>query len=260
MRNVIIWSSLLILLLMGCVSCVQEKLLFHPHQLPRDYQYSFDIPFEEINYQVEEDVTINALHFKARDPKGVIYYLHGNAGALDSWGGVAEDFIRLGYDLLIIDYRSFGKSTGRISEKSLFSDAQLIYDKLKEKYPENRIVVYGRSIGTGIAAKIAAQNSPRMLILETPYYNLRDLVKSLYPAAPAFLLRYSLKTNEYLPEVKCPVYIFHGTEDEVIYYGSSIKLQQFLKSGDTLITIPGGRHNNLDNFDAYHAGLKHALQ
>lgn len=260
MKKVILWSSLLIFLFIGCVSCVQEKLLFHPHELPADHQYSFASPFEEINYKVNDDVTINALHFKAKDPKGVVYYFHGNAGALDSWGNVAGDFTKLGYDVLIIDYRGFGKSTGKISEDGLFFDAQFIYDKLKERYAENTIVVYGRSIGTGIAAYIASRNSPGKLILETPYYNLRDLVKNLYPAAPAFLLRYSLKTNEFLPKVKCPVYLFHGTQDEVIYYGSSLKLQQFFKPGDTLFTIPGGRHNNLDNFEIYHKGLKLVLQ
>ena len=260
MKKVMLWSLLLILLFMGCVSCMQEKLLFHPDKLQLDHKYSFDIPFDEINYQTEKGVTINALYFKAPASKGVVFYLHGNAGALDSWGSVAGTFTNLGYDLLIIDYRGFGKSTGKMSEKGLFSDAQAVYTKLREKYPEDKIVVYGRSIGTGIASYVAAHNSPGKLILETPYYNLRDLVKNLYPVAPGFLLRYSFKTNEYLPKVKCPVYVFHGTEDEVIYYDSSIKLQKLLKPGDTLFTIQGGRHNNLSAFESYHKGLKQALQ
>jgi uncharacterized protein len=260
MKKPLIWLILMLMLFMGCASCMQEKMLFHPHKLDPGHRYLFDVPFEEINYQTADKVSINALHFKTPGSRGVVFYLHGNAGALDSWGNVAGAFTSHGYDVLIIDYRGFGKSTGKMSEKGLYSDAQFIYNKLKEKYAEDKIVVYGRSIGTGIASYIAAHNAPGKLILETPYYNLRDLVKSLYPIAPAFLLRYSFKTNEYLPKVKCPVYVFHGTEDEVIYYGSSIKLRKFFKPGDTLFTIQGGRHNNLSAFEDYHNALKQALQ
>lgn len=248
------------LLLLGIAGCMQEKLLFHPDKLPADLKYSFPASFEEINYAPGKDVAINALHFKADSSKGIVFYLHGNAGALDSWGNVAPRFLQSHYDLLIIDYRGFGKSRGKLSEEGLFSDAQFIYNKLKEQYGEDRIIVYGRSIGTGIAAHVASKNHPCKLILETPYYNLEDLVKDLYPVAPAFILRYHFRTNEYLSSVKCPVYLFHGTSDEVIYYGSSGKLQKLFKPGDTLITIPGGKHNDLASFDEYRKGLKYILE
>lgn len=260
MKTFLLAASIIILLLMLLVAYVQEKLLFHPRKLTVDHAYNFEWKFEEVNFETSRNVTINGLHFKAENPRGVIFYLHGNAGALDSWGHVALQFLQLNYDVLIIDYRGFGKSTGRISERGLFHDAQFIYNKLKEQYGEDKIVVYGRSIGTGIAAYVAAHNSPGKLILETPYYSMKDLVNNLYPAAPAFILRYKFKTNEFLPKVKCPVCLFHGTEDEIIYYGSSVKLQQLFKPGDTLIMIKGGRHNDLERFAEYRNGLKQILE
>lgn len=260
LKNLFILIIVIVLFLLLLVGCFQEKLLFFPDKLSPGFKYSFRIPFDEVNYHPEEDVTINALHFKTDSPKGVILYMHGNAGNLETWGGLGGTFVNAGYDLLIFDYRGFGKSTGNISEKALYSDAQFIYDKLKVLYGEEKIIVYGRSIGTGIAAYISAHNNPRKLILETPYYSMSDLAKNLYPAIPRFLLRYKLPTNEYLQRTKAQVYIFHGTNDEVVYYGSSEKLKQHFKPGDTLIPIPGGRHNDLEFYPQFTSGLKKGLE
>ena len=129
----------------------QENMIFYPEALPPDFQYSFPARFDEVTISVDGAV-INALHFKTDTPKGAIVYFHGNAGNLSGWGEVALDFTRLGYDVLIPDYRGYGKSTGKIySEKMLHRDAAVAYDYLKGRYQEDQIVIYGRSIGTGIA-------------------------------------------------------------------------------------------------------------
>ncbi len=239
---------------------LQNKLLFHPVKLPEDYAFSFDLPFKEVNYQVAEGVTINALKFSASEPKGVAYYLHGNAGSLVNWGNAAEIFVKNGYDVLMIDYRGYGKSTGILSKENMVSDVQYIYDQLKEDYPEESTVVYGRSLGSGIAAHLAAGNNPGLLILETPYYSLRDVAKRMFPFVPPFLLRFNFNTYEALPKISCPIYLFHGTNDEVVYFGSSMKLQPLLKEKDQLIIIEGGGHNNLNSFPDYESEMNKILQ
>ncbi|MBU1746041.1 MAG: alpha/beta hydrolase, partial [Proteobacteria bacterium] len=105
------------------LGCTQESLIFFPETLPRDYPFSFSEPFEEVNVPVEA-ATLNALLFKAQNKgadfksvPGVVLYFHGNAGSLRSWGGVAGDFTSRGYDILIPDYRGFGKSTGDIANE-----------------------------------------------------------------------------------------------------------------------------------------------
>ena len=234
---------------------LQEHVIFFPQKLNPDFQYQFNNEFSEVNFEVEEGVYVNALHFKVKNPKGVVFYSHGNAGNLNGWGWIADDFLAHNYNVLIYDYRSYGKSNGKLSEQNLYHDADFIYRELLKTFDEQQVIVYGRSIGTGVATYVALKQNPARLILESPYYNMPDLVKNIIPVIPGFLLRYKFRSDKMIGEVKCPVLIFHGTDDEVIYYGSSLKLEKHFKSSDRLVTIEGGNHNNLDSFDIYHQEL-----
>lgn len=241
---------------------LQEKMMFFPTVLEQDYAYQFSQPFEELFLKTDEEATINAIHFKVENPKGVILYFHGNAGDLSRWGFVAEYFVEKQYDVLIMDYRTYGKSTGKLSEKALYSDAQYCYEYLKEHYNENEITIYGRSLGTGIAAYLALKNKPKQLILETPYYSIKDVAKSRFPMFPAeTLLKYKLPTYQYLQEVSCPITIFHGTEDKVVPYKSAKKLfEASPKALTTFITIDGGNHGDLINYQLYRSKIDEILR
>jgi alpha-beta hydrolase superfamily lysophospholipase len=233
----------------------QEKLVFFPEILPHDYSFRFSIPFTEHYFKPDTSTTIHALHFRVPKPQGVVFYFHGNMGSLRTWGGVSSIFVELGYDVLIYDYRGFGKSRGRMSEHAMFSDSLFIYHWLEELYGEDKIVILGRSIGSGIAVFLAAQNKPGRLILEAPFYSMRDLVRHRCPWLPDVLLRYPFRSDMYIKEVTCPFIIFHGTADTVIYHGSSVKLMQHAKEGDRLCSITGGHHNNLQSFEEYRNNL-----
>ena len=137
---------------------LQEKILFRPTVLNQTHVFKFSNPFDELFLKSEDNAVINALHFKAEESKGVILYFHGNAGDLSRWGKITEYFVDKNYDVLVMDYRTYGKSTGALSEHALYGDAQLCYDFLKELYAEKDISVYGRSLGTGIATYIASKN------------------------------------------------------------------------------------------------------
>lgn len=254
-----------IVLLFGCIllftSCKQEKMLFYPDILPSDYRFTFDNKFQEYTISVDSKTSINGLLFHADSSKGLIFYLHGNAGSIYSWGNIADLYLKNNYDIFILDYRGYGKSQGRImSEKQLYKDNQIVYDSLKTIYDENKIIVIGYSIGTGLAAKIASTNDPKMLILQAPYFNLPDLAHKYVKIIPSFLIRYKFRTNEFLPKVKCPVIIFHGDNDEVIYTGSSIKLEKLFKPGDSLIILKGQGHNGINVNETYKEELKEILK
>src|SRR5690606_14997371 len=128
-------------------------------------------------------------------------------------------------------------------------------------YPEDQIIILGHSIGSGMAAKLAAANDPKLLILQAPPYSLPDLSKKLFPLNlfPAFLIRYKLKTGKHLQQVKAPVVIMHGDEDEIVYYGSSLKLKQHFKPEDTLITLKGLGHNNFLDTTRYRNEIEKVL-
>ncbi|WP_299117519.1 alpha/beta hydrolase [uncultured Winogradskyella sp.] len=239
----------------------QEKLLFLPTKLSQDYQYQFNYPFEELFLKTDEDTVINALHFKAENSKGVLLYFHGNAGDLSRWGRITEYFTAMNYDVLVMDYRAYGKSVGPLSESAFYKDGQYCYDYLLKQYSEENITLYGRSLGTGIASYLAAKNNPKQLILETPYYSIEDVAKSRFPIFPVkYLLKYKFPTYKYLPEVSCNISIIHGTDDTIVPYHSGKKLSELDIENLNFITVVGGSHNNLVKFDVYRDAITNILE
>ncbi|MFT6841764.1 MAG: fermentation-respiration switch protein FrsA (DUF1100 family) [Psychroserpens sp.] len=258
-----VFKILLILYLMisTLLYFLQEKLLFFPTELAQDYQYQFAYPFEELFLKPSENVSINAIHFKTEHPKGVILYFHGNAGDLSRWGLISQFFVAKEYDVLIMDYRTYGKSKGKLSEQAFYEDAQYCYDYLLKQYSESSITIYGRSLGTGISTFLASKNNPKQLVLETPYYSILDVAKNRFPVFPvSSLLKYKFPSNEFILDVKCPITMFHGTDDSVVPYSSAEKLEAVvLKNKAMLITIDSGSHNNLIDFEEYRKGIDSIL-
>jgi len=246
--------------LMLFVYLIQERLIFKPEKLKPDFVYKYDIPFKELFIDVAAGVRINGLHFYAKNPLGLILYFHGNTRSIKGWAKYARDFYRYQYDVVLVDYRGFGKSTGRKSEKEMLNDVQIVYDTLAVQYHENHIIVYGRSLGSGFAAKLASDNSPRYLILDSPYYSFTKAVQRFIPVLPMrYVLRYRLQTDKWIRKVNCHTYIIHGSKDWLIPISQSQELQQLNPRKITLITIEGGGHNNLPSFPEYHNFLRDIL-
>ena len=256
-------TSLLIVIILGfsLISLLyfgQERLIFFPSKLSKEHQFTFDLPFEEIEVSSGTE-KLSSLLFTKSKSKGVLLYFHGNAGDLSGWGHVAQDFRPFPYDIWIIDYRGYGKSTGTIrSEKDLYQDAEALYQTATQRYNDKEIIIYGRSIGSGVGAYLAKKYPPKMLILETPYYNFPDLVTSIYPVLPTSIIRYTLCTNEYIAETSYPVHLFHGTQDELIPYDSAVRLER-LSDNITLHTIEGAGHNNISDFPIFRERLLELL-
>ncbi|NMH89753.1 alpha/beta hydrolase [Flavivirga algicola] len=240
---------------------LQEKMLFHPTVLPQDFKFEFSYPFEELYLETEENTIVNAIHFKAENPKGVILYFHGNAGDLSRWGLITEFFVKKQYDVLVMDYRTFGKSTGKLSEKALYKDAEYCYNYLKQYYSENDIIIYGRSLGTGIATYVASRNRPKQLILETPYHSMTDIAKSRFPVFPVkYILKYKLPSYQFITKVGCPISILHGTNDQVVPYKSGRSLYEAAPASlTTFITVEGGTHNDLIHHEAFLKSMNQIL-
>ena len=264
MKKILI-RTLKLLILFYLIICIvlyffQEKVIFAPEKLDKNFKFTFIGNFQELNIKTEDQKILNGILFKTDSSKGVIFYLHGNAGSLNSWGEVAKTYTELGYDVYMLDYRGYGKSEGVITSQSqLFKDVQTAYNKIKDRYSEDKIVVLGYSIGTGLATKIASTNNPRLLILQAPYYSLTYMMRHTYPIIPTFLLKYKLKTNQFIQDCKMPIVIFHGNQDEVIPYESSLKLKDLLKPNDTLITLKDQRHNGMTDNPEYRKEIKKIL-
>ncbi len=261
LKGLLIVLSGYVIIILG-MYLLQEKLIFLPTQLPQEHTYTFEQPFTEFFLEAKDGSKLNALHFEVENPKGVILYFHGNAGNLDRWGEITSFFTQFNYDVVVMDYRTYGKSTGKLSEKSLYKDAQLFYDYILKRYPENEITVYGRSLGTTFATYVASTNQPKKLVLETPFYSMTNVAKKRFPFLPvAQLLKYRFPTNTFINKTNCPVVIFHGTDDSVVPYESGKKLSETLpKDRLNFITIPEGGHNNLIEFQQYKDSIEGVLQ
>jgi len=241
---------------------IQDYVLFKPEKLPADFQFNYDNQkTKEYNLETRDGAVINGLRFFPKgESKGVVIYLKGNSKSIKGWGKFAVDFTRLGFNVLMVDYRVFGKSTGRRSQKAIKRDLQLIYDKVKEKTTEDRIILYGRSLGSGFAAKLASMNHPKTLILDAPYYSLTKVTSRYMPFMPlSLLLKYPLPTYKWLKYVQCPIHIIHGTQDKLITFKSSVKLSKVNPKLTKLHTVIGGGHKNLNNFESYHQMLDDIL-
>ena len=225
----------------------QGLVLFKPHEIPTGYAETSLKPSMDVYlYPPEAKINVQKFDTPTDPPKGTVFYLHGNRGNIDLCLWEIKPFVDAGYDVWTMDYRGFGKSEGRLSETALLADAQMVYKRIREESDEEDIIVWGRSFGSGVAAYVASVNSPKTLVLETPYYSLRDTVCHTNPLVLPFLVRYQLPTHEYLGYVNCPVHLIHGTNDEKIDFHSSERLEKRcleLKKEVQFHPIQNGDHN-----------------
>jgi len=252
---------LIYILIVSYVYFNQVAMVFQSQRLPKDFKFDYQQKFEELNIKSFDGINLNGLLFKAENSKGLIFYLHGNAGTLETWGKIAKVYTKLGYDIFILDYRSFGKSEGEIeNEEQLNQDVSIVYNTLRSRYPENKIVITGYSIGSGLATILASQNKPKALILQAPYYSFTELSSSKVPFFPNFMKKFSLETYDYLPKIKAPIYIFHGIDDNLIPVKNSVRLGKLLKSDKHLFLLKNQDHIGLNENEDFQDQLKIILQ
>jgi len=260
---ILVIISVLYIVALVLIYFAQEKLLFHPEVLAKDY-LSGTLPpeIEEIKIPVDRDVYLHGLLSKVQKPKGLVFYLRGNGGSAYSWGmSTAEAFNGLGYDLFILDYRGYGKSDGYISsEAQINEDVQKAYNVMLKRYTANNIIIAGYSIGTGPATYLAAHNQPKALLLQAPYYSLSKLTDEKIPLLPDFIKRYKFETKDFIGQVKAPVYLFHGLDDTLIPYHHSEILKKDYCANATLIPLPLTGHNGINENYMFREKLEKLLQ
>jgi len=238
----------------------QEKFIFLPDKLEQNFVFKFDNQFEEKFIETSDNKNLHGLLFKAKESKGLVFYLHGNEGAVNSWDFLNDIYTNRGYDLFLLDYRGYGKSSGTISgEKQFLDDIEQAYSAISKTYADSQIVIIGHSLGTYPAAVLAAKHSPGLLMLLSPYYSLQDIVSSKYPVIPNFILKYKFPTFEFIPKISCPIVIFHGQNDKLIKPESAIRLKKLAKTGDELYIIQNLGHNGINQNLEYQDKLKELL-
>ncbi|MBK9574616.1 MAG: alpha/beta fold hydrolase [Rhodoferax sp.] len=239
----------------------QEKLLFVPTVLPADRPLAQAPDIHEVTIDVA-GARLSALHLRLPNPKGVVFFLHGNGGSLESWFVNADFHRRANFDLFMIDYRGYGKSTGRIeSEAQLRQDVRSAWATVAPRYAGKRVVIYGRSLGSGLAAglsvELASTRAPDLTVLVSPYSSMAALSHDHYPWVPSFVLRYPMRTDQMVGHIGNPVLLIHGTEDRLI--AVAIAMPQGTGTARRPVAHRGRGCNDLQDFEAYRSGFADAL-
>ncbi|MCG8373422.1 MAG: alpha/beta hydrolase [Balneolales bacterium] len=249
-----LFSVLLTVIVLYLAICVyfffiQNSILFNPSPLPDDHTYSYTFEFEERWFQgTDEDARIHAILAKADSGKGLVIFFHGNGGNTDTEPQKFDLFLEQGYDVLYPDYRTYGKTKGRMwNEEDLVGDMKLVYQAMLAEYDEESIIVLGYSLGSGIAALVAAENDPRKVVIWTPYYSMIDMKNADYSFLPSFLVRFPLRTDLALPKIDEPITIFYAGEDTRLPIERGMKLNQFLDENDEYVILEGQKHNGVFN-------------
>lgn len=236
----------------------QERLLFKPEHLHAEHRFDLGADVHETWIDVP-GARLNALHLRLPKPDGVVFFLHGNGGNLDSWFTNAEFYRRANLDLYMFDYRGFGKSSGRIrSQSQLEADVRAAWASVAAQYAGQRRVFYGRSLGTALAASLAAEVQPELTVLVSPYESMVALAAEHYPWVPRALLRYPLRTDEALLHIRNPVLLAHGEGDALISIRHSERLQARAPQV-RLLRVPGVGHGDVHEstlyLDTLHAAM-----
>ena len=242
---------------------LQDKFLFHPVILPADYHYKFDKPFREIDLTVTKEKNLSIVEFTVPDSmrRGVVLYFHGNMLNINRYAPYASYFEKHGYEVWMMDYPGFGKSTGPRTEQIICDDALRLYTMARARFDPENIIIYGKSIGTGVASQLASEVNCKRLILETPFYSIEALAKHYFFIYPVPLMaRYKFPIYQYFKRIKAPITIFHGLRDEIIPYRQAKRLAELNKKNVELITLDKGRHNNLAEFMLFHQKLDSLLR
>jgi pimeloyl-ACP methyl ester carboxylesterase len=239
-------ALLIYLALAGVIYAKQEQLMFHFAPVADDHVYRFNTPHDDIFIRTD-DARLHGVLFRTSAPRrGILVYYKGNAGNVGGSEPVAEQFLRLGFDVLSMDYRGFGKSRGPLSEENLLNDAERWFDWATVTYAGQDIRVLGYSMGTTFASHVSAVRDVANTILLAPMRSVVDVGQRRYPYLPVrYLSEYPLNSEEKLARAKGHIVIYHGTRDSIVAYASGKALSHVLGDDDSFVTVDGGTHYDL---------------
>jgi pimeloyl-ACP methyl ester carboxylesterase len=243
---------------LGSLWLAQEKLLFKPVALDASVALVREADVHERFVDIP-GARLSVLELRLPNPRGVVFYLHGNSGNLGDWFVNTGLYRRANFDLVMLDYRGFGKSTGRItSEAQLHADVEAVWRDVAPRYQGLRVVFQGRSLGTGLAVALAAKVQPDLTLLASPYSSMAALARLHYPWVPAAVLRYPLRTDHTIAAITTPVVLIHGENDQLVPLSHSEALQQLCRHA-RLVRVAGAGHADLQDFEPYGHAVTQAL-
>jgi fermentation-respiration switch protein FrsA (DUF1100 family) len=234
----------------------QRSLQYFPARVSPGKPEDNNVPeMREVFVETEDGLRLLAWFAPPQNKNGkIVVYYHGNAGHIGYRAGKARHFIEAGYGILLLEYRGFARNPGRPSEEGFYKDGRAALHWLEaEGYSPAQYVLYGESIGSGVAVEMARAIQPRHLILEAPFTSAADVAKQAYFFLPVDLLMKDRYDNiDKIKDITSSLLIVHGDEDEVIPYAQGQKLYETANHPKEFVSINGGHHANLYEHHAGH--------
>jgi hypothetical protein len=235
-------------LLVALVYFMQGRMLYLPNMPGRALTMTpanAGMDYQDVSIETADGVALHGWFIEGPSSK-VLLFFHGNAGNISHRLDSIRQFNSLGLSVLIVDYRGFGQSTGKTTERGIYRDADAAWRYLTEDrgISASDIVIFGRSLGASAASRLAAQHQPLALIVESSFTSVPDIAQELYPWLPArWLSRFRHATREYVRDVRCPVLVAHSLDDEIIPFRHAEAIFASANEPRTLLTLRG-THND----------------
>ncbi len=235
-------------LLFVLVRLLEPRLAFFPFRGETTTPRDIGVDYEPLTIETSDGERLRAWHIHAplSTQHPLVVYFHGNGGHLSMWAPIVAAIARQGYSVLAFDYRGYGISSGRPTEKGLYRDVDAVVDHVWTRMESSTPVIYwGRSLGVSMAAYAATKHEPAGLILEAGFPDARSLFR--VPSPMAFLALFStyrFPAAEFMRAVKVPTLVMHGDADSVIPYGQGRALYERIDGPKAFFTIEGGDHND----------------
>ena len=248
-RSIVI-ALLAYAMLVALAWLLQERLIFYPEtgRAIVTTPAARGVPYDNVMLATSDRKQLHAWWVPAETPRGAVLLFHGNAGNISHRIEYALMFRRLGYSTLLVDYRGYGKSTGRPTEAGTYIDADTAWRWLTttQRVPERHIVVFGESLGGGVASWLAARHQLRALVLASTFSSAVDLGSELYPFLPVRLVgRIRYDTLGRLRDVRAPVLVIHSPQDDIIPFRHGKRLFDAALEPKAMLEIAGAHNDGL---------------
>jgi fermentation-respiration switch protein FrsA (DUF1100 family) len=252
MIQLAVFAAIAVAAVVLLVRWLEPRMAFFPLRGETTTPGEYGIPFTPHTIRTSDGVDLRVWHLQPTASRALIVYFHGNGGNLSMWAPILSAVARRGYSVLAFDYRGYGLSTGRPTERGLYRDADAVLALGERVAPTSGPIVYwGRSLGGAVAAYAATRQQPAGIIIEGGFPDARSLFGSSPLALLARLATYRFPTAEYLNRAGRPVLVLHGERDSVIPHGLGRALFGQLATPKRFVTIAGGDHNDEDPADSH---------
>jgi fermentation-respiration switch protein FrsA (DUF1100 family) len=247
--------------LIALMYAAQRALMYFPYA-ERMAPADADFPqATEVELTAADGVRILAWTLPPKPGKPVVLYFHGNGGSLAHRVSRFRKLIDDGTGLVALSYRGYGGSDGKPTEDGLIADGRASYDFARATYPDAKIVLWGESLGTGVAVALAAEKDVAAVILEAPFTSTADVAFSAYPFVPVrLLMKDQFRSDERIGRVKAPVLIMHGARDRIVPFRLGEQLFAAANEPKQFVRFADGGHEDLDRYDHLAAARKFIAQ